>query len=123
MESNRAAEEKKKQGNEEHKRGHYSQAVSYYSEAICTYYHSYPNCFIELNPNEPSFYTNRAFSNIQLKNFKKAFEDCEQALRINPNFGRAHKRMYKCYLSIGELEVSNMIMVTNYLIESEVRAS
>lgn len=34
MDSLKAAEEKKKQGNEEHKNGNYGAAVRYYSDAI-----------------------------------------------------------------------------------------
>jgi DnaJ family protein C protein 7 len=60
---------------------------------------------VDLNPNEPSFYTNRAFSSIQLKEFKRAIEDCERAIALNISFGRAYKRLFKCYLSLGDFEV------------------
>ncbi len=39
---------------------------------------------------EPSYYTNKALSLIQMKEFKKAQEECENALRVNPNFARAY---------------------------------
>jgi tetratricopeptide (TPR) repeat protein len=54
MESNNKplAEERKKLGNEEHKKGNYQAAIKYFNEAI------------ELNPSEPTYYSNAAFSNI-----------------------------------------------------------
>ena len=62
------------------------------------------NEIIDLNPNEATYYTNRAFSLIYLKEFKQAIDCCEQALRVNPNLGRAHKRLFKCYLSLGDFD-------------------
>ena len=58
-----------------------------------------------MNPKESSFYTNRAFSNIYLKEYKKAIGDCEEALGVNPQFSKAHKRLFKCHLSLGDFEV------------------
>jgi len=40
--------------------------------------------FLGFNPNEPSYYTNRALSNIQMKEFTRAIEDSEAAVRVNP---------------------------------------
>lgn len=99
-----AAEEKKKQGNEEHKKGNYQAAVRCYTDAISKLD---PLTAIDLNPNEPSFYTNRAFSNIYLKEYRRAIDDCEQSLQVNPQFARAYKRLFKCYLCIGDFEVGS----------------
>lgn len=60
--------------------------------------------FIEICPNE-AILTNRAISFINLDKFDKALDDCKEALRINPNFAKAYKRMFKSYLSLGMLEV------------------
>lgn len=46
-------------------------------------------------------------AHISLKKFKEALEDCNLALNLNPNFAKAYKRMFRVYLSLGELEVSN----------------
>jgi len=94
MDSKSQAEEKKKQGNEEHKKGNYALAARLYQEAI------------DLNPSEGLYYTNKAFSLIQLKEFLQAMHCCEQALRVNPGLGRAYKRMFRCYLSVGEFELA-----------------
>ena len=48
--------------------------------------------------------TNRAASYIQLKKYKEALFDCEQALLVNKTFVKAHQRAYKCYISLGDLE-------------------
>jgi tetratricopeptide (TPR) repeat protein len=62
--------------------------------------------FIGFNPNEPSYYTNRALSNIQMKEFTRAIEDSEAAVRVNPQFARAYQRLYKCRLSLGDLQAA-----------------
>ena len=41
--------------------------------------------------------------------------DCRQALTINPRFGKAYKRMFKCYISVGELEVQQLAFITNII--------
>ena len=92
MESTSKAEEKKKLGNDEHKKGNYVQAVKLYSEAIgkVVSFLIYNKLYIGFKPNEASYYTNRALSYINMKDFKRAIEDCETALKVNPVFGRAH---------------------------------
>lgn len=62
------------------------------------------NTVLGVKKNE-AIYTNRALTYIQMKEFRKAIEDCERALDLNPNFGKAHKRMSKAYLGLGDLDV------------------
>ena len=105
------AEEKKNLGNEEFKKGNYQKAIKFYTEAISKYNPSLTNhilIFIELKgySGNAAIYTNRAASYIQLKDFTKALADCNQALNLNPQFGKAYKRMFRCYLSMGQLDVS-----------------
>ena len=69
----------------------------------------------ELNKNE-ALLTNRAASYIQLKKYKEALFDCEQALYCNPSFVKAHQRAYKCYLSLGDLEV---FFFSHHILESQ----
>ena len=40
-----------------------------------------------------------------MKEYKRAIEDCNNALKINNQFARAYKRLFKCYISLGEIEV------------------
>jgi tetratricopeptide (TPR) repeat protein len=85
------AEQLKNKGNEEFKKANYSAAINYYTEAL------------EIHPSE-AIYTNRAASFIQKRDFKRAMQDVQEALRLNPNFGKAYKRMFKCYYATGELD-------------------
>ncbi|KAJ2913163.1 hypothetical protein MD484_g7255, partial [Candolleomyces efflorescens] len=64
------AEKVKEQGNLAFKGGRYQEAVDLYTEAI------------ELNAQEPSYWTNRAASYMSLKKFEPAISDCQQALFI-----------------------------------------
>lgn len=57
-----------------------------------------------------AIYTNRAASYIQLKDFKKALDDCKRALSLNPGFARAFKRMFRIYLSVGNLEKAKEVL-------------
>ncbi len=61
-----------------------------------------------MNPGEASYYTNRALSNIQMKEYKRAIEDSELALQVNPAFARAYQRLFKCYLSMGDLQAAKL---------------
>lgn len=58
---------------------------------------------IDFTRNE-AILTNRAASYIQLKKYKEALFDCEQALLQNKTFVKAHQRAYKCYLTLGDLD-------------------
>ena len=40
-----------------------------------------------------------------MSEFRQALEDCKAAISFNDKFPRAYKRMIRCYLSLGELEV------------------
>jgi tetratricopeptide (TPR) repeat protein len=60
-------------------------------------------CALEYQKHE-AILTNRAASYIQLRKYKEALFDCEQALYCNKTFVKAHQRAYKCYLSQGYLE-------------------
>ncbi|KAG2012165.1 DnaJ protein [Coprinopsis cinerea AmutBmut pab1-1] len=66
----KAAEKVKEEGNVKFKAKNYDDAVDLYSEAI------------DLNPQEPSYWTNRAAAYMALKRFRPALADCQQALSI-----------------------------------------
>lgn len=88
--TNEKAEQKKNLGNQEFKKGNFSAAVSYYTEAI------------ETEPHE-AIYSNRAASLIALKQYKQALEDCQAAQRMNPDFARLYKRLFKANLALGNI--------------------
>lgn len=59
---------------------------------------------------EPSYFTNKALSLIQMKEFKKAIEESENALKINPKFARAFQRLFKCYISVGDFNNAKLAL-------------
>lgn len=58
----------------------YSRAINCYTRAI------------QLNPNDANFYSNRALSYFNLGQYLNCLNDCEKALKINPELVKAHKK-------------------------------
>ena len=85
-----ASDEKKNLGNAEFKKGNYGKAIQYYTEAV------------NIQPTE-QILSNRAASYIAVKEYKKALDDCKAAIRINPDFARVYKRLFKAHLALGNL--------------------
>ncbi len=99
------AEEYKNKGNNEFKKGNYREAIDLYTQALSKPNHLSHIHVLDIKENE-AIYTNRAISYIYLKDFEKALDDCYSALRLNPNFGKAYKRLSKVFFNLGNLEVS-----------------
>lgn len=76
----RTAEEWKKIGNDSFSQKEYEKAIQAYTEAIA------------LNPNDHSFYSNRATSYFNINNFLECVNDCNACLKINPKFTKAMRR-------------------------------
>jgi len=93
------AEQKKVQGNAEFKKGNHGAAISYYTEAI------------EIQPHE-AVLSNRAASFIAIKDYKNALDDIKFALRINPQFTRCYKRLFKANLGLGNIDDANQALQT-----------
>ena len=85
------SDEKKNLGNAEFKKGNYAKAISFYSQAL------------EISPSE-QILSNRAASYIAVKEYKKALDDCKAAIRINPDFARTYKRLFKAHLALGNID-------------------
>lgn len=75
-----AAIAEKNKGNEFFKAKDWPNAIEHYNKAI------------ELNPNEPSFYTNRAQAHIKLEAYGYAVADATKAIEIDPEFVKAYYR-------------------------------
>jgi len=88
---NEKAEKKKQLGNAEFKKQNYSAAINYYTDAI------------EIQPHE-AIYSNRAASLIALKDFKRALDDCQAAIRLNAEFAKIYKRLFRAHLGLGEVQ-------------------
>jgi len=68
---NQQAEAKKTQGNDAFKRQDFQSAIRLYTEAL------------QIQPSE-TILSNRAAVYIALKQFRRAVEDCQAGIRINP---------------------------------------
>ncbi|KAK7272578.1 hypothetical protein RJT34_29265 [Clitoria ternatea] len=85
-------EELKRAGNEHYKRGHFSDALSLYDRAIA------------LSPASASYRSNRAAALTGLGRLGEAVRECEEAVRLDPNYGRAHQRLASLFLRLGQVE-------------------
>lgn len=81
--------EAKNRGNELYKSQSYHSAIDAYSRAI------------ELDPEEPAYYYNRAAANIMIRGYDSALDDAKKAISIDPSVAKYHLRAAKCYLSLG----------------------
>ena len=88
--SNPAADAKKAAGNEAFKRQDYRRAIELYTEAV------------NIQPSE-QILSNRAASFIALKQYRRAVEDCQAGIRINHEFPRIYKRLFKAQLALGNI--------------------
>lgn len=70
----------KNKGNEAFKNKDWPTAIEHYTKAI------------ELNDEEPSFYTNRAQANIKLEAYGYAIADATKAIELDSNFAKAYYR-------------------------------
>lgn len=91
-------EEFKNKGNQAFKNSQFDLALEWYTKAI------------NVNPNEPSYYTNRASVYIAKENFTLALNDCNRALEISENNLRALARAAKCHTLMGNLDQAQEIL-------------
>lgn len=85
-----SAEERKEEGNTLYKAKKYVEALSKYSQAI------------ELSPETPAFYGNRAACHMMLSQHHKALEDAKTAVRLDSTFVKGFLRIAKCCIALGE---------------------
>jgi DnaJ family protein C protein 7 len=97
----------KEQGNVEFKKHNFTEARNFYTSAI------------EIDPAEPSLYTNRASCNLQLSNFQEALRDCNRALETSPNFAKAFFRAGQALLGLGRIEEAEMRFRRGYEISKD----
>lgn len=79
-------EELKEMGNEEYKRGRYAEAVALYDRAIL------------IDPDKASYWSNKAAALMAMGHLLEAVSDCREAVRIDPSYARAHRRLATLYL-------------------------
>ncbi|GMJ10128.1 hypothetical protein HRI_004682000 [Hibiscus trionum] len=89
---NSEPEEFKRVGNEMYKKGHFLEALSLYDKAIA------------LSPANAAYRSNRAAALTALGRVGEAVKECEEAVRLDPNYGRAHQRLASLLLRVGHVE-------------------
>ncbi|CAN6443802.1 unnamed protein product [Victoria cruziana] len=85
-------EEVRKAGNELYKKGHFVEALRLYDRAL------------EISPDNAACRSNRAAALMALGRLVEAARECEEAVRFDPNYGRAHQRLVGLYLRLGQVE-------------------
>ena len=74
-------EEVKRVGNEMYKKGHFLEALGLYDKAIA------------LSPGNAAYRSNRAAALTALGRVGEAVKECEEAVRLDPSYWRAHQRL------------------------------
>ncbi|CAF2057029.1 unnamed protein product [Brassica napus] len=85
-------EEVKRVGNEMYKKGLFSEALKLYDKAIA------------LSPTNAAYRSNRAAALTGLSRIGEAVKECEEALRLDPNYGRAHHRLALLLIRLGQVD-------------------
>mmetsp|Transcript_13777 Transcript_13777/g.41937 ORF Transcript_13777/g.41937 Transcript_13777/m.41937 type:complete len:481 (+) Transcript_13777:82-1524(+) len=84
------AEELKNEGNKLFQGGRYHEAVEKYNDAI------------ELNPDVPAYYTNRAFCHLKMENHGLAIADATVALELDRTFVKAYYRRGSAFMALAK---------------------
>ncbi|XAR68280.1 hypothetical protein NMG60_11003357 [Bertholletia excelsa] len=85
-------EEVKKIGNEQYRLGHLNEALSLYDRAIC------------ISPGNPTYRFNKAVALTGLQRLPEAVRECEEAVRLEPGYVKAHHRLGSLLLRLGQVE-------------------
>ncbi|CAF1934570.1 unnamed protein product [Brassica napus] len=85
-------EEVKRLGNEMFKKGCFSEALKFYDRAL------------ELSPSNATYRSNRAAALSGLGRIAEAVVECEHAIKLDPNFARAHHRLATLLLRLGQVD-------------------
>ncbi|XVF04348.1 hypothetical protein REPUB_Repub05bG0074700 [Reevesia pubescens] len=85
-------EEVKRVGNEMYKKGQFLEALCLYDKAIA------------LSPRNAAYRSNRAAALTALGRVGEAVKECEEAVRLDPNYWRAHQRLASLLLRLGQVE-------------------
>ncbi|KAL3636922.1 hypothetical protein CASFOL_019221 [Castilleja foliolosa] len=89
-------EELKRMGNDSYKNGHFAEALTLYDKAIA------------MSPANAAYHFNRAAALMGLRRLVEAVRECEEAIRLDPGYLRAHHRLGSLFLSgrhsLGQVE-------------------
>ncbi|KAL5078588.1 hypothetical protein RYX36_007009 [Vicia faba] len=82
----------KSKGNEAYKKGDFVEALSLYDKAI------------SLDSKKATYHCNKSAALIGLGRFQEAILECEESVRLDPSYNRAHNRLATIYFRLGEVE-------------------
>jgi tetratricopeptide (TPR) repeat protein len=82
------AEEVTRAGNQQYKKGCFEEALRLY------------DCALVVCSDNAACRGNRAAALTALRRFDEAVKECEDALRIDPSYGRAHKRLASLHIRL-----------------------
>ncbi|GER49786.1 tetratricopeptide repeat-containing family protein [Striga asiatica] len=85
-------EELKRLGNDCYKKGNFTEALSFYDKAIA------------ISPGNAAYHFNRSAALMGLRRLAEAARECEEAIRLDPGYVRAHHRLGSLLLSLGQVE-------------------
>ncbi|XP_050218117.1 TPR repeat-containing thioredoxin TTL1-like [Mercurialis annua] len=85
-------EELKRAGNEMHQKGHFGEALGFYDKAIA------------LAPGNAAYRYNRAAALMGLGRLAEAVRECEEAVKLDPHYWRAHHRLGSLFIRLGHVE-------------------
>jgi tetratricopeptide (TPR) repeat protein len=83
-----------------------------YKEAVDCYTKS-----IQLFPNDPATFSNRAMAYLKLKEFARVIEDSNEAIKLKSDYIKAYHRRGKAYVAVNKLEMA--IRDFQYILEKE----
>ncbi|KAI4333859.1 hypothetical protein L6164_018616 [Bauhinia variegata] len=85
-------EEVKKAGNELYRSGNFVEALSLYDRAI------------SISSSNAAYRSNRAAALTALGRLAEAARECEEAVKLDPGYARAHQRLASLYLRFGQVD-------------------
>ena len=84
-------------GNEAYKQGRFEEALALYDRAIA------------LDSNKATYHCNKSAALIALGRLVDAFVQCEEAIRLEPSYGRAHNRLATIYFRYSIITIMMII--------------
>ncbi|GFP79615.1 tpr repeat-containing thioredoxin ttl1 [Phtheirospermum japonicum] len=82
----------KRMGNDSYKKGNFAEALGFYDKAIA------------LSPGNAAYHFNRSAALMGLRRLVEAARECEEAIKFDPGYVRAHHRLGSLLLSLGQTE-------------------
>ncbi|XP_024370770.1 TPR repeat-containing thioredoxin TTL1 isoform X1 [Physcomitrium patens] len=85
-------EEVKRAGNDQYKKGNFQEALTLYDRAV------------HLAPHRAPYRSNRAAALTGLGKLPEAVRECEEAIKLDPTYFRAHQRLASLMLRLGRIQ-------------------